>query len=540
LSRRRIVAGGAGMAGAALLAGCGTRGGTTKTSSQTGKIKTGGKFTQAVKADSPSFDPSTRFVVTAQEIEYTQDRLVGWRVGPDVKYSDFFIEPRLADKWETPDAQTYTFHLHPGVKFANLAPVNGRGFVSDDVKWTLEYLSRTGAASSLKPAPSAAMFEGLDKIETPDPLTAVVHFKEPFAPFLNTVGIEFSGILAREVFDLEGGYDKHAIGTGPFQLDVPSSQQGVRWVYKKNPTYWREGLPYMDQVTQLVIADDATANAAFQAKQVDYIDYTGLTADLAGQVQKAVPSAVVYSVLSPEGKHIYMNVSKPPLNDERVRKAFLLCIDRNAMMNALAGGKGEWALSGGYPGLFTQDEVKKLLPHDPGQAKQLMSAAGYTNGVDLTVIYPGQKYGQELIDQWQLMQQQLKPAGINLILQSIDPTEESNRKRSGDFQLEMSPKPLEGDLDEIVYTMFYSKSAGNYGRIKDPKLDDLVLAQRKDPDLEKRKAIWKQIATYVAQSSWSADLYYTYRYRIWHSYLKDYYPNQGYRGLYLVSSWLDK
>ena len=42
----------------------------------------------------------------------------------------------------------------------------------------------------------------------------------------------------------------------------------------------------------------------------------------------------------------------------------------------------------------------------------------------------------------------------------------------------MSPKPLEGDLDEIVYTMFYSKSAGNYGRIKDPKLDDLVLAQQ--------------------------------------------------------------
>jgi peptide/nickel transport system substrate-binding protein len=540
VTRRRVLAAGTATVGTLALAGCGGGTRSTKTTSQTGKIKTGGKFTQAVKADSPSFDPSTRFVVTAQEIEYTQDRLLGWRTGPDVKYTDFFIEPRLADKWETPDAQTYTFHLHPGVKFANLAPVNGRDFVAGDVKWTLEYLSRTGAASSLKPAPSAAMFEGLDTVETPDASTVVVHFKEPFAPFLNTISLEFSGILAREVADLDGGYDKHLIGTGPFQLDPASSQQGLRWVYKKNPTYWRQGLPYMDQVTQLVIPDDSTANAAFQAKQADYIDYTGLTGDLAAQVQRAVPSAVVYSYLAPEGKHIYMNVTKPPLNDERVRRAFMLGVDRNAMIKALAGDKGEWALSGGFPGLFTQDEIHKLLPHDPGQAKQLMSAAGYGNGVDLTVIYPGQKYGQELVDQWQLMQAQLKPVGINLVLQSIDATEESNRKRSGDFQLEMSPKPLEGDLDEIVYTMFYSKSAGNYGRIKDPKLDELVLAQRKEPELPKRREIWRQIATYVAQSAWSLDLYYTTRYRIWQSYLKDYYPNQGYRGLNLVTSWLDK
>ena len=540
VNRRRILAAGAAGAGVIAAAACGGGTRSAKPAAQAGKLKLGGKFTQAVKADSPSFDPSTRFVVTAQEIEFTQDRLLGWRTGSDVKYTDFFIEPRLADKWETPDAQTYTFHLHPGVKFANLPPVNGRAFVSDDVKWTLEYLSRTGAASSLKPAPSAAMFEGLDKVETPDPSTVVVKFKEPFAPFLNTISLEFSGILAREVADLDGGYDKNVIGTGPFQMDRSSSQQGLRWVYKKNPTYWRQGLPYMDQVTQLVIPDDSTANAAFQAKQADYIDYTGLTGDLAAQVQRSVPSAVVFSYLAPEGKHIYMNVSKPPLNDERVRRAFMLGIDRDAMIKALSGDKGEWALSGGFPGLFTQDEVRKLLPHDPAQAKQLMSAAGYSNGVDLTVIYPGQKYGQELVDQWQLMQAQLKPVGINLLLQSIDPTEESNRKRSGDFQLEMSPKPLEGDLDEIVYTMFYSKSAGNYGRIKDAKLDELVLGQRKEPELSKRREIWRQISTHVAQSAWSADLYYTTRYRIWHSYLKDYYPNQGYRGLNLVTSWLDK
>jgi len=541
VTRRRVLAGAAAAGGTAFLAGCGVKqSGSGAANRSSGKVKEGGRYAENVKADSPSFDPATRFVTTAAEVEFTQDRLIGWKTGPEVKYTDFFMEPRLADKWETPDAQTYTFHLHPGVKFANLPPVNGRDLTSADVKWTFEYLSRTGWASSLKPAPSAAMFEGLDKIDTPDSATVVVHFKEPFAPFLNTVGIEFCGILAHEAADLDGGFDKNVVGSGPWQLDKASSQPGVRWIYKKNPTYWRQGLPHIEQVFQLVILDDATANAAFQTKQLDYLYYTGLTGELAAQIQRAAPTAVLFTTLDPGGKHIYMNVSKPPLNDERVRRAFNLSIDRDAMIQALAGGKGQWALSGSMPGLFTQEEAKKLLPHDPAEAKQLLSGAGYGNGVDLTVIYPGQKYGQDLISQWQLMQQQLKPVGINLILQNIDATEESNRKRSGDFQLEMSPKPLEGDLDEIVYTMFYSKSAGNYGRINDPKLDQLVLAQRREPDIAKRRDIWRQIATAVAQGWWSTDLYYTDRYELWHPSLKDYYPNQGYRGRYLVQSWLDK
>jgi len=542
LTRRGVVAGVAGAAGAAFPAGCGTRGGTPTTSgsAKPSAPKPGGTYIEAVKADPPSFDPSTRFIVTAQFIGYTMDRLLAWKTGPDVQYSDLDLTPSLADKWETPDAQVYTFHLHPGVKFANLPPVNGRDLTSADVKWTLEYVSRTGQFSGAKVAPSAAMFEGLDTIETPDPATVVVKFKEPFAPFLNNVASEFSGILPREVASMDGGYDKNVIGSGPWQLDTGSSSPGQHWVMKKNPTYFRPGLPYMDQLTHLILADDATTIAAFQAKQADLLAYTGLTLPIVQQLQKAVPSAVVFSFLAPQGKHVYMNVSKPPLNDERVRKAFILSIDRDAMLKALSDGKGQWSLSGSMPGLFTDDEIRKLLPHDLAQAKQLISAAGYSNGLDLNVIFPGQKYGQELIDQWQLMQQQVKQAGINLNLQSIDPTEESTRKRTGDFQLEMAPKPIEGDLDEILFEMFYSKSAGNYGRINDPQLDQLVMAQRREPDVAKRRDIWRQTVQHVTDSAWCTDLYYTTNYYVWQSSIKDLYPNQGYHGRPLLETWLNK
>lgn len=541
LNRRRLLAA-AGAAGAATLAACGSRPGSSgkAASTQASQPKAGGKFTFPLTEDPASLDGANRFETTGNFLGWTSDRLLQFAAGPKVNYSDTILQPSLSDKYETPDAQTYTFHLHPGVTFANLPPVNGRALTADDVKYTFEYLSRTGAFKSLAAAPSQAMFEGIDTIQTPDPSTVVVSFKAPFAPFLNTAASEFASIQAHEVHDLPGGFDKNAIGTGPWQLDTNQSKQGQRWVFSRNQTYWRKGLPYIDQTTGLVIKDDSTATAAFQTRQLDVLLQDVLTDELAQQVQKTVAGSVIFSYVPPTGSHINMNVSRPPLNDLRVRQAFNLSIDRDAMINSLSSGKGEWALSGSMPGLFTTEEIRKLLPHDPQQAKQLMSAAGYANGVDISVIYPGQKYGQILIDQWQLMQQQVKPAGINLILQNIDSNEESNRKRTGDFQLEMSPKVLTGDLDDVIYTVFYSKSPGNYSRINDPKLDQLLLAQRKEPDTAKRKDLWRQIATYVTQNNYSADLYYPTQYQLFQGYLKNYAPNQGYRSLPLVESWLDK
>jgi peptide/nickel transport system substrate-binding protein len=538
LGRRRLIAAAGGLA-ALSSAACRPRKPVVQAPAAARTVKSGGRLTQAAKADPPGFDPSARSVTTAAVLGYPLDRLVGRKTGPDVNYDDFAVEPRLADSWETPDAQTYTFRLHPGVKFANLAPVNGRALTPSDVKWTLEFLSRTGDARGLNPAPSAAMFEGLERVESPDTSTVVVHFKEPFAPFLNTITLEYSGILPREVADLDGGYQTNVVGTGPWQLDPAASSPGHHWIFKKNPTYFRPGLPYLDQITQLIIPDDATANAAFETRQLDVLDYTGLTDVLAGQIRRVSPNARVFNYLSTEGKHLYINVSRPPLNDPRVRKAFLMSIDRDAMIRALADGKGEWAVAGGIPGLFTDAETRQMLPFDPGQARQMLNAAGYGNGIDLTAIYPGQKYGQELIDQWQLIQAQVKKAGISLALQSVDSTEESTRKRSGDFQLEMVPKMLEGDLDETIYTVFYSRSAGNYSRINDPTLDQLVLAQRREPDLARRRDLWRQLARAVADGAWATALYYRTQYQLWQPYLKDYYPNQGYRGWPLAASWLD-
>src|SRR5581483_9525839 len=159
--------------------------------------------------------------------------------------------------WETPDAQTFTFHLRPDVKWANTAPVNGRPLTSADVKWTYEYASRTGAFKGNKQLPTPSfgiLLEGLQSIETPDDHTVVFHFENPYAPFVNYAYDRGLQIVPHEIFDQDGSLSKHMVGTGPFMLDESASQHGSRWVFRKNPGYWQSGKPYVNEIDYLVIA----------------------------------------------------------------------------------------------------------------------------------------------------------------------------------------------------------------------------------------------------------------------------------------------
>src|SRR5207302_11049520 len=122
-----------------------------------------------------------------------------------------------------------------------------------------------------------AMFEGMTGIETPDPYTAVVKFKDPFVPFVAYAASDYNPIVPHEIFDQDGHLHDKIAGTGAFQLDTVNTQKGTRCVWKKNANYWQPGKPYLDQVRWVVVPDDAAAIAAFQSKQVDQLESSGLS-----------------------------------------------------------------------------------------------------------------------------------------------------------------------------------------------------------------------------------------------------------------------
>jgi peptide/nickel transport system substrate-binding protein len=476
---------------------------------------------------------------------WTSDSLLSYKIGSDVKYEEMTVKGGLADRWETPDAQTFTFKLHPGARYANLPPVSGRELSSSDIAWTYNYLARAGEFKEKKLAPSgaASMLAGLDAIETPDALTVVIRFRQPYSPFLRYAASQWLPIVAHEIYDADGDFSKRFVGTGPFQLDMASTQVGARWIYKKNPTYFQTGRPYLDEVYDLILPQQATQQAAFQTAQLDILDYTGLTLATSDQIRKTVPAAERDEHIQTQSYHLYMNLRKPPFDDARVRKAFALSIDRDEMIRTFADGRGGWALAAANTDLFTQEEVKKIIKFDPTQAKQLLIQAGKPNGADVELIY-ATSYGEQFASIAQLLQSQLKKGGINLSLKGIEHSLESSRRRSGDFQLGMTPRgqglPLEPDSS--LYGMFYPGSNDNQTGVNDPELTPLLEAQRREVDSAKRRELWRQAVRRINEVPWAAALFFSTGYELRQPYVENFARNisDESSARYLTDVWLAK
>jgi peptide/nickel transport system substrate-binding protein len=532
--RRRGVLAGALAGGAAVaLAACGTKTKSGSSASQTqgasGKPRTGGVLNMAVPADPFDWDPTYAGpgLPNPYGTVLAYNSLIGYKNSPGMKYDELTLAPELAESWEVPDAQTFIFHMRKGVKFANAAPVNGREVAPADVKFTYEYWARSGAYSKLPQSQYDIFFEGMTSVDTPDASTAVVHFKAPFVPFLNYAASRFVPIVPHEIYDQDGHFKDKIAGTGPYQLDLNASQKGTRWVWKKNPTYWDAGKPYIDQINWLVLKDDAAQNAALQTKQIDLM-FANVDAGRVQTLTKAAPNLVKFQYQDPAPMHLYMQLKNPALADMRARQAIALTINRDEFLKTLYGGQGGWGMAGAFPDTFTQDEVRSLLKYDPQQAKQLMSAAGYANGVSLQFNYPGNAYGDEYITQMQLLQSQLKAIGVNLQLNSLDKDDESTRKKQHNFTITDTPKSLQGDVDSYLYAAFYPGNRANYTDVNDPELTPLLQAQRSETDAAKRRDIVRQAVKRInIDQYWAEAIYLPVRYQLWQPRLQDYQPYFG-------------
>jgi ABC-type transport system substrate-binding protein len=549
LTRRRVLSAAAVVSAGAVVAGCGRYGGAATNRSSGGgssaeSPRPGGQLTVRQLTDPFDFDPTGKPTNNRSPVSQCYDSLLSFKAMPDNPFNNVVLQPGLAEKWEAPDGATFTFHLRKGIRFHDLKPVNGREVTSADLKWSMEYISRTGQMKSDKklfPALYSDSFQGLIDIQTPDPYTVVYKFSDPLAPFLNYCAAEWNPVLAHEVYDAEGNFSNTLIGTGPFIRDATASQNGQRSVYRRNPAYFLQGIPYLDQVNEIDLKDDSTALAALQTKQLDMIESRTVTG-IGGPdvIKRSVPDAVIFTDLM-KSKLISLGTDKPPLNDVRIRQALSLSIDRDDFIKTMTGGKGQWALASSIPGLFSDQEIKQILKYDPEQAKRLVADAGYPNGVDIELIYPTQKYGQEHITQVQLLQAQTKKGNINLKLTPLEDSTESRRQKEGDFQIDVLPSTVKaGDLDGIIFALYYSTSGSNYGHVKDPKLDQMLVAQRREMDAAKRKDLIRQAVRYLNEQVYGLGLYDAPEYWPWQPYVKNFALNVAQLNNHYLYTWLDK
>ncbi|MSQ42254.1 MAG: hypothetical protein EXR65_04375, partial [Dehalococcoidia bacterium] len=287
------------------------------------KPRFGGTLKTSMGADPPGWSVFTAAGVTGNMNSFAQDKLLEFEAGPGVDPTSHDLIPGLATAMpEQPDGQTYVFKVRQGVKFQNVAPVNGRPMLIEDVKFAIDTIRTTGTFKK--------DFEAVTSVTAADAQTLVVKTDRPYAPLLASMTGQYGWpIFPKELVENKLT-DTTTMGTGAYIR--AEWKQGVQILWKKNPDYWDKTKGFLDEIQQLIIANADSAVAAFNTSQIDL-----LTQAVSCVAYPTIKNAEVQQYL---GGNLFasFDTSKPPFNDVRVRKAMWLLYNREAEAQAIFCG----------------------------------------------------------------------------------------------------------------------------------------------------------------------------------------------------------
>ena len=452
--------------------------------------KRGGSIARASAWDPPVIDPRhTQSVGTYQFAGLVHNRMLRYGFNDEANGpGDLTLRGDLAESWQaSPDSRVWTFKIRKGVKWQNVAPLNGRELTSADVKYCYEAYAKEGV--------QAFTFQEIEGMETPDKNTLRIHLKTPNTLFAQNLAEPIAVIFSKEVLEEDGDLKKRMIGTGPFIMKEHTRK--VRVVLQRNPDYWDSGRPYVDQYTILSTPDSSTRLAAFRTGQSDILWVASLSeAEIVKKTNPAAQVQAFHNTLAPFG--VALAQDRPPFNDVRVRRAISMAIDRQKMVDTVFEGHG--IIGWGVPWIYVQDKMptaKDLGPYwqyKPAEAKKLLAEAGHGKGFETTLFY--YEYFPQMTSQVQLVQSDLKKnLNIDVKISKMDYTTYYGRYVEGKWD-GMSWGFQSGHavgLDERTYHYMYSKSTKNFFRVNDPVIDELTTKLRQTADKTEQRVITKKI-----------------------------------------------
>jgi len=515
------------------------KGGATPAAAQP---KNGGIINIRNSCAPPHLDPHQTLITCyhGSSAGLAYDGLLMYEMSEKASPLDFNVVPNLAESWANPDPKTYTFKLRQGAKFHNIPPVNGREVTAQDAVYSFNRMSTRGWVNS-------SMFTMVDKWEAVDKSTVKATLKNPSASFLNLVANGYSVIVAKEAVDVNGDLKKGpVIGTAGWVWVAEEYDANVKSVLKKNPDFYLKGLPYADGIVSTYIADLATRKAAFRTKKVDREGFGKKDLEV---FVKEFPEIVTSQDRSWSGGNLRWKVDRPPLSDVRVRRAISKAIDRQALIDTAYFGAGWISMGVTLPGLdwmLPEKEITEAAKRDVAEAKKLLTEAGYDKGFNIEMVVAGTYDGYTTAAE--LVQDQLKEAGINVTLKMVDSPTYTERilTAPGDFSgMFLGPWGMPTEATMILNLTYKSDGSMNTSGHKDPKLDKMIEEQETTLDPAKRKEQLLAIQRYLLEnlytmnpapwSSEGAGMRWPYLKGIYNSAASDFPSNR-----YWYYAWLDK
>jgi peptide/nickel transport system substrate-binding protein len=510
--RRKVLQGGGAAAlGAAALAlvGCGDDDNSGSKASATAKSTqpAGGSATAAAGSPKPGGTIRSGVLISVLGIDPHIETSVGLNQACRI-YSTLIaydpdnnkVNPVLSESLEQPTTSEYVFHLRKDAKFQNIAPVNGRPVVAEDVKYSFERFR------DLPQATRNGFFKTLvDKMEVIDDNTFKLTTKKPYVETFGVLGIGDgmgppTQIVAKEDVEKRGDLSNGGVGSGPYIVDKYS--KGEFTGLKKNPDYWEKGLPYPDAWNTQTITDNQTLLQAYKSGQLD-INGASLTKLDFEDLEKN-DNFVTAKVQSLSNGCFEMDAGSKPFNDPRVRQAVKIGMDRSQFIDKIFYGeaKAAGAFSSGLSfWALPEAELEPFVKHDPQKAKELLASAGYPDGFDLEIDSASVSVYQ---DYAQIVVAELKKLGINAKQSLTDiGTFVAEHMYVGKFP--SAVWATNGYPTLVTPLNYYHENGlgnGNWWHYKNDEVTALVDQQFEEFDAEKRKAIVLDIQRKVL-SDWA-------------------------------------
>jgi peptide/nickel transport system substrate-binding protein len=402
--------------------------------------------------------------------------------------------PALAESWELVGDDVYIFSLREGVTWHD-----GEPFTADDVVFTVEYT---------KEHPYMWVDSGIvEGAEALDDLTVKLTLSAPFAPFLDQVAGTLP-ILPEHVWsgvsDPVNRREQDAlVGTGPYTLragDYDKVQGTYRYVAYED---YYLGEP---KVNELRFVKISAPNAAAELLQ-GRVNTAGIEPEMIGQLEK---SFVIVEVPSHWWNYkLMINHQKEPLSDKRLRQAIAYAIDREKLVDIAARGYG----LAGSPGFIPSDndwynpEIDGFYPNDPAKAKELLRDMGY-DGRKIQLLVKGGSTTEERIGE--LIEADLKAAGINVDLRTMDSKTVDSKVADWDFDLAVSGHGgVIGDPHFLARNTIEMESFNSARYDANPELVALLEEQVTQMNEDARRDLIDRAQILYAEDVPALTLYYT-------------------------------
>ena len=413
-------------------------------------------------------------------------------------------KPYLAESWEVAaDGMSVTLKLVKNAVFHDGKPVT-----SEDVAFSIMTIKANH--------PFQTMLAAVDKVETPDPFTAIIKLSHPHPALLLAMSPALMPILPKHIYGDGQEIKAHPanlkpVGSGPYRLI--DYKQGEYYTLEKFDKFFIPGRPKLDKILVKIVSDSNAAMVSIERGDVNALPFVVGVRDI--ERLEKMPSVTItnkgFTGIGPIN-WLAFNTRKKPLDDVRVRQAIAFAANRDFITSKLMAGKAAAATGPIAPGSPLDEPNVEKYKLDLAKSGDLLDAAGYPKKPDgsrmsLTIDYiPGTDEQQRNVAEY--LRSQLKRAGINLEVRAApDFPTWAQRISSFDFDLTMDTVFNWGDpvigVDRTYLTSNIRKGIiwSNTQQYSNPKVDELLVAAARETSPDKRKAMYSEFQKIVVSDA---------------------------------------